>query len=70
MFYSFYVCMVVRKFFFYLDPLRTGKIRIVDILSCGFLDELLEVKSKQISMHYAYVNLLNPKIVHNCNNFS
>lgn len=62
--------MVVRKFFFYLDSLRTGKIRIVDILSCGFLDELLEVKSKQLSMHYAYVNLLNPKIVHNCNNFS
>lgn len=43
MFYSFYACMVVIKFFFYLDPLRIGKIRIADILSCGFLDELLEV---------------------------
>ena len=24
-FYSFYVCTAVRKFFFFLDPLRTGK---------------------------------------------
>lgn len=25
-FYSFYVCTAVRKFFFFLDPLRTGEI--------------------------------------------
>ncbi|XP_060844459.1 serine/threonine-protein phosphatase 2A regulatory subunit B'' subunit gamma-like [Rhopalosiphum padi] len=49
MFYSFYSCMVVRKFFFYLDPLRTGKIRIIDILSCGFLDELLELREENWS---------------------
>ena len=24
-FYSFYVCTAVRKFFFFLDPLRTGE---------------------------------------------
>lgn len=42
-FHSFYVCTSVRKFFFFLDPLRTGKIRIRDILSCSFLDDLLEV---------------------------
>jgi len=24
-FYSFYVCTAVRKFFFFLDPLRTGR---------------------------------------------
>lgn len=42
-FHSFYVCTAVRKFFFFLDPLRTGKIRIRDILSCSFLDDLLEV---------------------------
>ena len=23
-FYSFYVCTAVRRFFFFLDPLRTG----------------------------------------------
>lgn len=43
-FHSFYVCTAVRKFFFFLDPLRTGKIRIRDILACSFLDDLLEVK--------------------------
>lgn len=42
-FHSFYVCTAVRKFFFFLDPLRTGKIRIKDILKSNFLDELLEV---------------------------
>ena len=42
-FYSFYVCTAVRKFFFFLDPLRSGKIRIQDILACSFLDDLLEV---------------------------
>ena len=29
-FHSFYVCTAVRKFFFFLDPLRTGKIKIQD----------------------------------------
>lgn len=42
-FYSFYVCTAVRKFFFFLDPLRTGRIKIQDILGCGFLDDVLEV---------------------------
>lgn len=42
-FHSFYVCTAVRKFFFFLDPLRTGKIRIKDVLKSNFLDELLEV---------------------------
>lgn len=45
-FHSFYVCTAVRKFFFFLDPLRTGKIRIRDILSCSFLDDLLEVSRR------------------------
>ncbi|CAF1678063.1 unnamed protein product, partial [Didymodactylos carnosus] len=42
-FYKFYVCTAVRKFFFFLDPLRTEKIAIPDILCSGFLDKLLEV---------------------------
>lgn len=45
-FYSFYVCTAVRKFFFFLDPLRTGKIKIQDILCCSFLDELLELRNE------------------------
>jgi len=44
-FSSFYVCTAVRKFFFFLDPLRTGKVKIQDILACSFLDDLLEVSS-------------------------
>ena len=43
-FYSFYVCTAVRKFFFFLDPMRKGKIKIQDILACSFLDDLLEVR--------------------------
>lgn len=43
-FHSFYVCTAVRKFFFFLDPLRTGKVRIRDILASGFLDDLLKLR--------------------------
>ncbi|XP_015775867.1 PREDICTED: serine/threonine-protein phosphatase 2A regulatory subunit B'' subunit gamma-like [Acropora digitifera] len=48
-FYSFYVCTAVRKFFFFLDPLRTGKIKIQDILACSFLDDLLELRDEDLS---------------------
>ncbi|XP_052860392.1 serine/threonine-protein phosphatase 2A regulatory subunit B'' subunit gamma-like [Anopheles cruzii] len=47
-FHSFYVCTTVRKFFFFLDPLRTGRIRIRDILTCSFLDDLLELRDEEI----------------------
>ncbi len=42
-FHKFYVCTAVRKFFFFLDQLRTGRIAIPDILCSGYLDKLLEV---------------------------
>ncbi|ESP03036.1 hypothetical protein LOTGIDRAFT_110627 [Lottia gigantea] len=48
-FYSFYVCTAVRKFFFFLDPVKTGKIKIVDILTCSFLDDLLELRDEELS---------------------
>jgi len=48
-FYSFYVCTAVRKFFFFLDPLRTGKVKIQDILACSFLDDLLELRDEELS---------------------
>ncbi|XP_059155006.1 serine/threonine-protein phosphatase 2A regulatory subunit B'' subunit gamma-like [Physella acuta] len=48
-FYSFYVCTAVRKFFFFLDPLRNGRIRIQDILACSFLDDLLELRDEELS---------------------
>jgi len=55
-FYSFYVCTGVRKFFFYLDPLRTGRIKILDILSCGFLDDLLELRDEDLSKEVQEAN--------------
>ncbi|XP_037950978.1 serine/threonine-protein phosphatase 2A regulatory subunit B'' subunit gamma-like [Teleopsis dalmanni] len=45
-FHSFYVCTVVKKFFFFLDPLHTGRIRIRDILASGLLAELLELRDE------------------------
>jgi len=48
-FYSFYVCTAVRKFFFFLDGLHTGKVRIRDILACSFLDDLLELRDEELS---------------------
>lgn len=47
-FYNFYICTAVRKFFFFLDPCRTQKIRIQDILACGFLDDLLELREDDL----------------------
>lgn len=46
-FHSFYVCTAVRKFFFFLDPLGLGRIRIRDILACSFLDDLLELRDDE-----------------------
>jgi len=48
-FEAFYVCTACRKFFFYLDPMRTGKIKIQDILACSFLDDLLELREEELS---------------------
>uniref|UniRef100_A0A1B6CP26 Serine/threonine-protein phosphatase 2A regulatory subunit B'' subunit gamma n=1 Tax=Clastoptera arizonana TaxID=38151 RepID=A0A1B6CP26_9HEMI len=45
-FHNFYVCTAVRKFLFFLDPLRTGRVRIQDILACSFLDDLLDLRDE------------------------
>jgi serine/threonine-protein phosphatase 2A regulatory subunit B'' len=55
-FYSFYVCTAVRKFFFFLDPLRTGKVKITEILSSGFLDQLIELRDEDISKDHLESN--------------
>ncbi|CAH0403056.1 unnamed protein product [Chilo suppressalis] len=49
-FSSFYVCTAVRKFLFFLDPLRVGRVRIRDVLSCSFLDDLLELREEDMPM--------------------
>ncbi|XP_068155495.1 serine/threonine-protein phosphatase 2A regulatory subunit B'' subunit gamma-like [Drosophila tropicalis] len=45
-FQSFYVCTVVKKFFFFLDSLHTGRIRIRDVLASGLLTELLDLRDE------------------------
>lgn len=44
----FYVCVAVRKFFFFLDPYKSGKIRITDILESTFLDAILELREDSL----------------------
>ncbi|RWS30893.1 serine/threonine-protein phosphatase 2A regulatory subunit B'' subunit gamma-like isoform X1, partial [Leptotrombidium deliense] len=47
-FYPFYLCIVVRKFFFFLDSHHTQRIKIVDILESGFLEDLLELRNENL----------------------
>lgn len=37
---EYYVTVAVKRFFFFLDPQRKGRIRIVDILASGLIDEI------------------------------
>lgn len=46
-FYPFYVFTAVRKFFFFLDPKRSGRIYIRDLLSSPILPELYELRQDQ-----------------------
>ncbi|CAG9764751.1 unnamed protein product [Ceutorhynchus assimilis] len=48
-FHSFYVCTAVRKFLFFLDVVRANRVRILDILACTFLDDLLELRDEDVS---------------------
>ena len=55
-FYSFYVCTAVRKFFFFLDPLRSNKVKITEILASGFLDQLIELRDEDLPRDRLEVN--------------
>jgi serine/threonine-protein phosphatase 2A regulatory subunit B'' len=55
-FYPFYVITAVRKFIFYLDPKRTGKIMIKDMLTSPILAELYELRSQNMSVEDAMSN--------------
>merc|ERR1712187_1039017 len=46
-FYPFYVFTAVRKFFFFLDPKRTGRIHMRELLSSSILPELYELRQEQ-----------------------
>ena len=55
-FYPFYVITAVRKFFFFLDPKRTGKILIKDILTSPILAEFYELRQENWSTEEASQN--------------
>ncbi|VDK40360.1 unnamed protein product [Taenia asiatica] len=55
-FKPFYVCTATRKFFFFLDPMRAGRVRICDILACGFLDSILELREATTSQERLEAN--------------
>jgi len=46
-FYPFYVFTAVRKFFFFLDPKRTGRMHMRDLLASQQLPELYELRQEQ-----------------------
>lgn len=48
-FVHFYVVTAVRKFFFFLDPRRRGRIRINDVLLSPILQELLDLRRPDLS---------------------
>lgn len=48
-FQKFYICSVVKRFFFFLDPLRTGRISIPEMVSSRMYAELLELREKSES---------------------
>ncbi|VDM48088.1 unnamed protein product [Toxocara canis] len=37
---DYYLNIAVRKFFFFLDPMRHKRIRIIDVVASGFLEEM------------------------------
>lgn len=45
-FIPFYLCAVSRRFFFFLDPIRVGRVRICDILASGVLESLRDLYSR------------------------
>ena len=46
-FVHFYVVTAVRKFFFFLDPRRRGRIAIKDLLLSPILQELLDLRRRE-----------------------
>lgn len=46
-FYPFYVFTAVRKFFFFLDPKRTGRVRIRDLASSPIMMDLNELRQER-----------------------
>ncbi|KAJ3220344.1 Serine/threonine-protein phosphatase 2A regulatory subunit B'' subunit gamma [Dinochytrium kinnereticum] len=55
-FHKFYVCTAARKFFFFLDPLRRGRISIHSILLSPILTELFELREPELPKEFERSN--------------
>ena len=53
---EYYLLVAQRKFFFFLDPKRTGKIFINDIITSNILSEFNEMKEKPVNQESANLN--------------
>ena len=58
---EYYILVAQRKFFFFLDPKRTGKIFINDIVTSNILPELLDLEkvTSKKEMEYNWFSLYN-----------
>ncbi|KND03012.1 uncharacterized protein SPPG_02083 [Spizellomyces punctatus DAOM BR117] len=55
-FHKFYLCTASRKFGFFLDPMRRGKIGIQNILLSPILTELFELREPELPKDYERSN--------------
>lgn len=51
-FHKFYLCTAVRKFFFFLDPTKRGKIPIRDIILSPILTELFVLREPELPKEF------------------
>ncbi|KAI9337216.1 hypothetical protein BDR26DRAFT_919767 [Obelidium mucronatum] len=54
--YPYYICSSVRKFFFFMDPHKRGKIAIQKILLSPILTELFELREPELPEDYERTN--------------
>ncbi|KAJ3016745.1 UNVERIFIED_CONTAM: hypothetical protein HDU68_012040 [Siphonaria sp. JEL0065] len=54
--HPYYICSSVRKFFFFMDPLKRGKIPIQKILLSPILTELFELREPELPEDYERTN--------------
>nr|KAJ3412725.1 Serine/threonine-protein phosphatase 2A regulatory subunit B'' subunit gamma [Polyrhizophydium stewartii] len=55
-FTKFYLCTAVRKFMFFLDPLRRGRVAIESILLSPILTELFELRDPDLPRDFEHSN--------------
>ena len=61
---QYYACLSTRKFFFFLDPMKTGKISITTLLSSPILAELLTMEEPDLSDDELVSNWFSPLNFH------